>query len=184
MLEYFLYIQFSEDQEKNSSAPAEEDKSFVTLSNDTILRFIEDCISKDITNIHLFAFVFNVAAGGINEEDFSTMIYIKRHFPRLAPYMAIISTNCEDLSTKRRQHLTDEFFKHPRVVENKLNDYFQKKILYMGCLTQETYDAKDEKALEKQYHNVSEMRKTFIETCIGCTKPFNIYRDRDSCTLS
>ncbi|CAF4665569.1 unnamed protein product [Rotaria socialis] len=154
------------------------------LSNDEISNFIVNCIKKDVTNIHLFAYVINVAAGGINEEDLKAMIYTKKRFPDLSQYMAIIATNCEHMNQDDRETLHETFFMDDRIIKNKLRDYFQQGIFYMGCLRQETFEHTNCVSLCNEYKNVSEMRTKFIKKCIECQKAFNVHHRGGSCITS
>ncbi|CAF4656443.1 unnamed protein product, partial [Didymodactylos carnosus] len=72
------------------------------LSNEQIQDYINRCIKNDVTQIHVFAFVFSLK-DGINIQDIETMIFVKTHYPQIGPYMALIITHCEEASEERRQ---------------------------------------------------------------------------------
>ncbi|CAF1548842.1 unnamed protein product [Adineta ricciae] len=52
------------------------------LTNEKIRQYINECITKDVTDIHAFGFVFS-ANGGINSEDIKSMIFVKEKYPEL-----------------------------------------------------------------------------------------------------
>ena len=51
------------------------------LYNRNITEQIKSCLDFNIRHVHLIGIVFNLA-GGINERDIQTMIYIKQNFPK------------------------------------------------------------------------------------------------------
>ena len=98
--------------------------------------------------------------------------------------MAIIATNCEALSEEERKKLHDDFFEHPVIKENKLREYFQQGVYYMGSLRELSFTEKNTQSLQQEYKNVFEMRQTFLDKCIERKSCFNIHREKDSCVLS
>jgi GTP-binding protein EngB required for normal cell division len=155
------------------------------LTNDNITTYLQDCMSKNITNIHMFAFVFNLAAG-INERDIDTMLYVKTTYPYLGKYMALVITHCEQLEVEQRKRLIGDFFRHPKVIQSKLEEYFKVGTLFMGCLRHESVATSNEQSMYFEYNNILDMRTEFIEKCIQCDKPFNFYQGPNSnkCCIS
>ena len=142
-------------------------------------------MEKNITNIHLFAFVFNLSAG-IIERDIETMLYVKTAYPYLAKHMALVITHCEQLEDNQRKRLVEDFFRHPKVKQSKLEEYFTKGTLFMGCLRYESVTTANKQSMYFEYNNVLDMRMAFIEKCTQCDKPFNIYQESTErkCRLS
>ncbi|CAF1363025.1 unnamed protein product [Didymodactylos carnosus] len=103
---------------------AEQDK----LTNDHIALIISDCLKHDVTNIHLFAFTFNLI-GGINEKDIKSMIFVKEKYPQLRNYMALIITNCEHLTANEKTKLVNDFFCHPEVSSHNFVEFFSQATL-------------------------------------------------------
>lgn len=155
------------------------------LTNDKINSYLRECMAKNITNIHMFAFVFNLAAG-INERDIETMLFVKKTYPYLDKYMALVITHCEQLEEDQRKRLITDFFRHPKVVQSKLNEYFKVGTLFMGCFRHESVTTANDRSMYLEYNNILDMRTKFIETCIKCEKPFNFYQGptANSCRLS
>lgn len=145
------------------------------LTNDKISSYLQDCMSKNITNIHMFAFVFNLSAG-IIERDIETMLYVKTTYPYLDKHMALVITHCEQLEAEQRKRLIDEFFLHPKVVQSKLKDYFKIGTLFMGCLRNESVQTANAQSMYFEYNNILDMRTEFIEKCIQCENVFNVYQ--------
>ena len=155
------------------------------LTNDKINSYLQEFMAKNITNIHMFAFVFNLAAG-INERDIETMLYVKNKYPYLDKYMALVITHCEQLPENQRKRLIEDFFRHPTVIQSKLKDYFKIGTLFMGCIRHESVNTANEKSMYFEYNNILDMRMEFIETCIKCETPFNFYQGQNatSCRIS
>ena len=155
------------------------------LSTDAILSFINDCLKMEITNIHMFAFVFNLH-GGINEKDIDTMLLFKKKYPQLSANMALVITHCEHMKEEESQQLVNEFFRYTKVANAKLRDYFTLGTLYMGSLRYESKRDANEQSLLIEYNNVSEMRIKFIDKCIEMThdKAFNVHKHEKSCVIS
>jgi GTP-binding protein EngB required for normal cell division len=144
------------------------------LTNEKITSYLQECITKNITNIHMFGFVFNLAAG-INEQDIETMVYVKTTYPYLDKYMALVITHCEQLEQDQRKKLVDDFFRHPKVIKTKLNEYFKLGALFMGCIRHESVMTANDKSMYFEYNNILDMRIEFIEKCMKSETPFNFY---------
>lgn len=146
------------------------------MTNRQVSIYFQECITKNITNIHMFAFVFNLAAG-INERDIETMIYVKTTYPRLSKHMALVITHCEQTTEEQRERMMAEFWRHPTVVQSKLKEYFAIGTLFMGCLRHESVSTANAQSMYFEYNNVLDMRTEFITRCIKCAEPYNIYKD-------
>ena len=155
-----------------------------SLSNEQVRYFINNCISQNVCNIHMFAYVFSLN-GGINEDDIKAMIYTKNNFKDLSTNMALIITNCECCSEENRQDLRDNFFQHPTVDEYRLKEFFKQGIYFMGCLRKESRDQANKQSIQEEYDNVLAMRDKWIQKCIDSETPFNIHRKgTNPCILS
>jgi GTP-binding protein EngB required for normal cell division len=153
------------------------------LTNEQVKQFINRCISQNVCNIHIFAYVFSLS-GGIIEQDIQAMIYTQNQFKDLSTNMALIVTNCEHLTEEQRQELCDSFFANQMAVQNRLKDFFKQGIYFMGCLRKDSRDQANQQSIEEEYHNVSEMRNKWIRKCIETDNPFNIHRKASRCALS
>ena len=155
------------------------------LSINAVLSFIDNCLKTEITNIHMFAFVFNLH-GGINEKDIDTMLLFKGKYPQLSANMALIITHCEHMTAEESSQLVNEFFRYAKVANAKLRDYFTLGTLYMGSLRYESKRDANEQSLFIEYNNVSEMRIKFIDKCIEIThdKAFNVHKHGKTCVIS
>jgi hypothetical protein len=127
-----------------------------SLTNGQVKQFINKCISQNVCNIHMFAYVFSLN-GGINEDDINAMIYTRTHFKDLSANMALIITNCERSTVEERQELRDKFFENETVVKNHLKDFFKQGIYFMGCLRKESRDQANKQSIQEEYTNVAEM---------------------------
>jgi GTP-binding protein EngB required for normal cell division len=153
------------------------------LTNDQVKKFINNCITQNVCNIHMFAYVFSLH-GGINEDDIKAMIYTKNNFKDLSANMALIITNCERFTAQQRQELSDNFFKNDTVVQHHLKDFFKQGIYFMGCLRKESYEQANKQSIQEEYTNVSEMRNRWLSKCIDSNNPFNIHHRENRCYLS
>jgi GTPase Era involved in 16S rRNA processing len=138
------------------------------LQNQHVVEQIKSCLESNIRHIHLIGIVFNLV-NGINERDIEAMIYIKENFIGIENYTALVITNCEHMNEQQRKKLVEEFFQHRRVKQHNLRNFFQKGILFMGCLRFESLESTNEAAIYFEYNNVLDMRTAFIEKCIECT---------------
>lgn len=144
-------------------------------SNERIKQFLDSCLDHDVTNVHLFAFVFSLTAG-INAEDIATMKFVKEKYPTLGGYMALVVTHCEKLDNEKREALIQKFFQHREIKASNLDNFFRQGIFYMGCLQRDSFEKKHEDDIYDQYKNILEMRTTFIEKCVACEKVFNVHK--------
>jgi GTP-binding protein EngB required for normal cell division len=154
-----------------------------SLTNEQIKKFINNCITTNVCNIHIFAYVFSLH-GGIIEDDINAMIYTRNHFKDLSANMALIITNCERLTEQQRKELRDNFFENETVVKNHLKDFFKQGIYFMGCLRKESRDQANKQSIQEEYTNVAEMRNRWILKCIDADNPFNIHNKESRCDVS
>jgi GTP-binding protein EngB required for normal cell division len=154
-----------------------------SLTNEQIRNFINDCIRKNVCDIHMFAFVFSLNAG-INEQDIKAMIYTKENFRDLASNMTLIITNCERYSEQERETLRENFFAHPTVMKYHLKEFFKQGVYFMGCLRHESRDQANTQSIQDEYKYVLEMRTRWIQKCIQSDNPFNIHHREKPCYIS
>ena len=153
------------------------------LSNNQVKQFINKCISENVCNIHIFAYVFSLH-GGINEQDIEAMIYTRNNFKDLSPNMALVITNCERLTDQQRKDLQENFFQNETVKKHQLMDFFKQGVYFMGCMRRESRDQANKQSIEEEYNNVLEMRNTWIAKCIETKTSFNIYQKGNRCNVS
>lgn len=154
-----------------------------SLSNDQVKQFINKCISQNVCNIHLFAYVFSLH-GGIVEQDIAAMIYTRNQFKDLSANMALIITNCEQLTTAQREALCTNFFEHDTVKKNQLKDFFKQGVFFMGCMRKESREQANSQSIQAEYDNVLEMRDKWITKCIETDTPYNIHHRGKNCLIS
>lgn len=148
-----------------------------------IKRFLDQCMKYDVTNVHMFAFVFSLA-GGVNERDIETMRYVKLNYPSLKDYMALVVTHCEALSIQNREHMIAQFWQHRDVRASDLQSFFfTKGVFFTGCLRRESFEQRNETAIYSEYKNILAMRTTFIQQCINCNDTYNVHRNNGSCPI-
>lgn len=161
----------------------EQSTELVSTSNERIGQFLNSCLDHDVTNVHLFAFVFNLDAG-INSEDIATMKFVKEKYPNLGEYMALLVTHCEELNQEQREKLVENFFRHPEIKATNLADFFRQGVLYMGCFQRSSFDNGYEHDIYDQYKNILEMRTSFIEKCVSCETAYNVHKAKNaSCNI-
>ncbi len=153
----------------------EQTTELVNNSNTRILQFLNSCLDHDVTNVHMFAFVFSLNAG-INNEDIATMKFVKEKYPTLGEYMALVVTHCEELSKEKRENLVQKFFQHPEIKASNLVEFFRQGIFYMGCFQRDSFEQGYEYQIYDQYKNILEMRTTFIDKCVACEKAYNVHK--------
>ena len=144
------------------------------LTNEFIATLINKCVKQDMTNIHCFAFVFNLH-NGINAEDIKSMVYVKENFPNTSDNMILLVTNCEETTEDRRSSMMNNFFKHQQVVQHGLKEFFHAGIFYMGCLRHQLRENPNIQAAGVQIKNVLAMRQTLIDYLIRKEGYFNIH---------
>jgi hypothetical protein len=121
--------------------------------------------------VHLFAFIFSLY-GGIKKEDINAMLFVQSELPDLAGRAILVVTHSEELDDQGKNRLVKEFFSHPDVKKNNLQNFFQEDIFFVGCLRYESLNQRDETAIAYQHQNILEMRKKFIEKCFDDIHPF------------
>lgn len=146
------------------------------LSNEYITRLIRKCMKEDTTNIHCFAFVFNLH-NGINNDDIKSMLYVKDNYPGIKKHLMLLLTHSEETTETQRKTLLESFFKHETVVKSNLKEFFGAGVFYMGCLRPQLRDNVDEKAARVQLKNILHMRSTLLNFLIKETEPYNIHHD-------
>ena len=146
------------------------------LTNEYTTHLIEECMKKDMTNIHCFAFVFNLH-NGINNEDIESMLHVQKTYASVKKHMILLLTHSEETTKEVRETLLTNFFKHEVVANNNLKDFFGAGVFYMGCFRSQLRDNPDEKAATVQLKNILEMRRMLLEFLIKKTTFYNIHRD-------
>jgi hypothetical protein len=141
-----------------------------SLSNNLILKMLREALN-DNDPVHLFAFVFSLY-GGIKKEDINAMVFVQSELPELAGRTILVVTHAEELDDQGKNRLEKEFFSHPDVKKNNLQNFFQKEIFFIGCLRYESLNQRDETAIAYQHQNILEMRKKFIQKCFDDIHPF------------
>lgn len=166
-------------------ALAPKDKSGrVIHGNDTTKTFIDLCISHDVTNVHMFALIINIA-GEINNEDIETMLFVAKHYHFLSSTAALILTHCEDMDDAQRNNARKRLFMHPKLHGKKLEEtFFGIGVFYMGCIKYECEKNNDGRSFKRQYENVSRMRTQLIDALMHSSEPFTIHKSRsDQCAI-
>ena len=153
------------------------------LTNERIQEIIDDCIKKDVTDIHAFGFVFS-AEGGINQEDIQSMILVQNRYPLLRNYMMLVITHGEEKDGHERSSFVEEFFKQKDVVKHGLKDFFGLGTFFIGCLRPQLKRYPNLEAALIQLRNVSEMRQTFIRFLMKQENRFNIHRYHEENTTA
>jgi GTP-binding protein EngB required for normal cell division len=144
------------------------------LSNETIKTYINECITKDVTHIHMFAFVFS-GGTGINIQDIQSMIFIKQNYPQLQEFFILLITHCEEKDEDERKTFVDQFFKHPDVVRYGLKDFFGLGIYFMGCLRPQLRRKPNTTSAQTQAQNVMKMRQALLDLIVTRDTTFNIH---------
>ncbi len=143
-------------------------------TNKEIKKLIDQCITKDVTRIHTFAFVFS-SEGGINIQDIQSMIYIKRHYPKLTNFFILIITHCEEKNEQERHRFSEEFFQHPDVIKHGLKELFGLGVFFTGCLRPQLQNDPNIRSAKNQAANILDMRKKLLEFLISREETFNIH---------
>ncbi|CAF1378971.1 unnamed protein product [Rotaria sp. Silwood1] len=147
------------------------------LSNEDISAYIDKCIYNDITQIHVFAFVFTLGTQGINAQDLQTMQYFKRKYPQLSKHFALIITHCEELGEANMKQLVKQFFEDKEVRETQLEGYFNLGVHFMGSIRNESLKEGSRDEVGRQMINVLDMREKFIKFLFAQNQPYNIHED-------
>ncbi|CAF3673014.1 unnamed protein product [Rotaria socialis] len=146
------------------------------LDNEAVTKLVLECMRTDMTNIHAFAFVFNLE-NGINSEDIDSMVYVKKAYPTVADYMMLILTHCEETSDERRNILVENFFQHDIAVKQNLREFFKLGIFYMGCLRRQLYERPDEAYAADLLENIIKMRARLLNFLIARENVYKIHDD-------
>jgi GTP-binding protein EngB required for normal cell division len=144
------------------------------LTNKTIKKHLDECITKDITHIHAFAFVFS-SSSGINIEDIQSMMFIQKNYPELRNFFILIITHCEEKNEEERRNFMEEFFQHPDVIKHGLREFFGLGIYFTGCLRPQLQRVPNIMAAKAQATNILEMRKKLLDFLIARRETFNIH---------
>jgi len=155
------------------------------LRNDEeLLNLIDDCMKKEITRIHLICFVCDIS-NGINENDIDAIIKIKQKYNfNIGKQSMLLFTHCKD--NEECERLIKDFFKHPKVVDNKLEDYLKQGYSFLGALNNDDFkNAAD--SLLIQFENVFNYRNNFINKIItiGVDNNFEVEKRKlkDNCVI-
>ncbi|CAF1188766.1 unnamed protein product [Rotaria sp. Silwood1] len=161
-------------------------KSGTPMTNDRIKAAIDECIKKDVTNMHLFAFVISLQSN-VDVDDINSMVFVRDNYPKLHQFICLLVTHCEESTTEQREAKVNEFFDSQEVVNHKLKEFFAQKIFYMGALRPELKTHPNKQSVRQQIRNVHKMRETFLEYIIALDvkDSFNIHRVdmQGGCTL-
>jgi hypothetical protein len=144
------------------------------LTNKTIKQYLDQCITKDITHIHAFAFVFS-SGSGINIQDIRSMVFIQKNYPELRNFFILLITHCEEKNEGERHHFMEEFFRHPDVIKHGLREFFGLGVHFTGCLRPQLQRAPNMVAAREQATNIFEMRKELLDFLIARQETFNIH---------
>jgi len=149
----------------------------VPLTNEQIKASINECIKKDVTNIHIFAFVISLQHG-VDDEDIQSMVFVMNNYKIIHPYICLLVTHCEEYTPSQREMRVAEFFQCIVAVQYGLNDFFGNRVFYMGALRPELRDHPHPPSVRAQMRNISQMRETFLNYIVGIDvkKSFNIHR--------
>ena len=145
------------------------------LTNETIKNYLDKCITRGITHIHAFAFVFS-SSGGINREGIESMIFVKKNYPAMKEFFILIITHGEEKNEEEQEHFVDEFFQHPDVVKHKLQEFFGARVFSTGCLRPQLASNPNMEAAQMQARNILAMRKKLPDYLVQCeTKTYNVH---------
>jgi hypothetical protein len=144
------------------------------LTNETIKKHLDQCITKDITHIHAFAFVFS-SGSGINVEDIQAMMFIQNNYPELRNFFILLITHCEEKNEDERREFMEEFFQHPDVIKHDLREFFGLGIYFTGCLRPQLQRVPNIMAARAQVTNILEMRRELLDFLVARKETFNIH---------
>lgn len=144
------------------------------LTNQTIKKHLDQCITKDITHIHAFAFVFS-SGSGINIEDIQSMMFIQKNYPELRNFFVLIITHCEEKNDEERRSFVEEFFQHPDVIKHGLREFFGLGVYFTGSLRPQLQRLPNLMAARAQATNILEMRKKLLDFLIARRDTYNIH---------
>lgn len=144
------------------------------LTNNTIKKHLDQCITKDITHIHAFAFVFS-SSSGINIEDIQSMMFIQKNYPELRNFFVLIITHCEEKNEEERRSFVEEFFQHPDVIKHGLREFFGLGVYFTGSLRPQLQRLPNLLAARAQANNILEMRKKLLDFLIARRETYNIH---------
>ena len=144
------------------------------LTNHTIKKHLDQCITKDITHIHAFAFVFS-SGSGINIEDIQSMMFIQKNYPELRNFFVLIITHCEEKNEEERRSFVEEFFQHPDVIKHGLREFFGLGVYFTGSLRPQLQRLPNLMAARAQSTNILEMRKKLLDFLIARRDTYNIH---------
>ncbi|UJR08368.1 hypothetical protein I4U23_012639 [Adineta vaga] len=149
----------------------------IALSNERIKAAIDECINKDVTNMHLFAFVISFL-GHVNVEDIDSIEFVIKYYPNLRPYICLLVTHSEESLPDQRSNKMLEFFQSKEVIQRGFKEFFKDRIFYMGSLRPELRTHPNYKSAEFQIENILDMRQTFLNhvTRLDVKNTFNIHR--------
>ena len=144
------------------------------LTNENIQERVYECITKDVTAVNAFAFVFS-SAGGINQQDIDSMIFVKENYPQMREFFILLITHCEEKSEPECKKFVADFFKHPKIVQYELEQFFGLGVFFMGSLRPEQRMNPNEKSAKIQGRNIMNMRNKFLDFIVERAATFNIH---------
>jgi GTP-binding protein EngB required for normal cell division len=154
-----------------------------SLTNETIKTYLDECITKDITHIHAFAFVVSRSGAGINIQDIQSMVFIQNNYPQLQNFFMLIITHCEEDDANERNKFLEEFFQHPDVIRHGLQGFFGLGVHFMGCLRPQLQRVPNMTAARNQARNILEMRKELLDFLVARQETYNIHRSSGTNSL-
>ena len=161
-------------------------KRGTSFTNERIKAAIDRCMTHDVTNIHLFAFVISLQSN-VDTEDIDAMIFVKNHYPLLHQHICLVITHCEEKTWEQRELKVNEFFESQKVAKHDLKEFFGKKVFYMGALRPELRTNPSRQCVRQQLKNVHEMREIFLQYLMNLdiNEFFNIHRvmTNNACTI-
>jgi GTP-binding protein EngB required for normal cell division len=150
------------------------------LTNATIKTHLDECITKDITHIHAFAFVVSRSSSGINIQDIQSMVFIQSNYPQLQNFLMLIITHCEEDDASERNKFLEEFFQHPDIIRHRLQGFFGLGVHFMGCLRPQLKRVPNMTAARNQASNILEMRKELLDFLVARQETYNIHRSSEA----
>ncbi|CAF3395755.1 unnamed protein product [Rotaria socialis] len=146
------------------------------ISNGKVQELLNECITKDITHIHAFAFVFSISSG-MNQEDIQSMIFFQTNYPEFKKFSMLIVSHCEEKNAEERNNVIKELFQHPAVVKCKLREYFGLGVFFTGSFRSELRNDPNLHAATNQITNILKMREQLLDFLVSREETYNIHRE-------
>ncbi|CAF1666644.1 unnamed protein product [Rotaria magnacalcarata] len=112
----------------------------------------------------LFALVFSLE-NGINSSDITALLHFKKKFLCVSRKMMLILTHAEEKTESQRHMLLHESFDESRLANAKMRSFFERGVLFMGCIRYESMERCNRQALLSEHCEVLQMRAQLIERC-------------------